>query len=140
MIAFTSQELIIYVLFWISIPMSLMAFVQDYMGKDAWIKWISENWWDIHYTIWLFVFICSAYIVYKFLKIGQHRGMLIEANLEEKKSNGYIQSPDTIGRLFSNILGIKSVLNHGTRYKSFPKLSVMQKSFEDYMGLDSSIW
>ncbi len=60
--------------------------------------------------------------------------------LKEKKSNGYIQSPDTIGRLFSNILGVKSVLRGGIRFKSFPKLIVMQKLFEIYMGLDSSIW
>jgi hypothetical protein len=60
--------------------------------------------------------------------------------VNEKKSSGYIQSPDALGKLFSNILGIKSVLRKGVRYKDFPKMTDMQKSFEDYMGLDNSIW
>jgi len=78
MLIFSKREFYITCSFIIAWPLTILAFIQDYMGKDAWIKFLEKNWWDIHYSVWIIIFILSIIIVSQYLIIALKKGIIIK--------------------------------------------------------------
>jgi hypothetical protein len=57
--------------------------VQDYHGKEGYIKWISEHWWSAYYSIPLAIlFIIFSWIL---MGIGEHKELPVAIELPKSK-------------------------------------------------------